>query len=94
MANITSGHRFLAPETFTVTNFIEYETKLRNAYVILDREERKAIILEGVEKAAADEGLRLREDNSLLEEVAGLVEWPVIITGRIDASFMVVPEEV
>ncbi len=92
--NITSGHRFLAPETFTVTNFIEYETKLRNAYVILDREERKAIILEGVEKVAADEGLRLREDNSLLEEVAGLVEWPVIKTGRIDASFMVVPEEV
>ena len=92
--NITSGHRFLAPEPFAVANFTDYETKLRNAFVMLDRDERKTTILEVAEKMALDEGLELREDRGLLEEVAGLVEWPVVMMGRIDAEFMGVPEEV
>ena len=92
--NATSGHRFLAPEPFTVTDFADYEKKLRAAHVILDREERKALILDGAEKAAAAEGLALRDDPGLLDEVAGLVEWPVVMTGRIDDDFMDVPDEV
>ena len=92
--DITSGHRFLSPEPFSVTSFADYVQKLGDAHVILDREERKSIILEGAQKAAADEGLTLRDDPGLLEEVAGLVEWPVVMTGKIDDDFMDVPDEV
>ena len=92
--NKTSGHRFLTPEIFAVSNFADYEKKLRDAHVILDRGERKTIILDGAENAAKSEKLRLRNDPDLLEEVAGLVEWPVVLTGRIDDDFMDVPDEV
>ncbi|MEE2997851.1 MAG: glycine--tRNA ligase subunit beta [Pseudomonadota bacterium] len=92
--DVTSGHRFLAPETFAVTHFADYEKKLRDTYVILDQEYRKSFILNGVQNAAAGEGLTLREDTGLLEEVAGLVEWPVVLLGRIDDDFMDVPDEV
>jgi glycyl-tRNA synthetase beta chain len=92
--NTTSGHRFLAPEVFEVSDFADYSQKLRDSFVILDRDERKSIIRDGAKKAAADEGLELREDPGLLDEVTGLVEWPVVMTGRIDDDFMDVPDEV
>ena len=91
----TRGHRFLAPEPFAVTGFADYRARLLDAKVVLDREERKRLILEGATAAAAArEGLRLKDDPGLLEEVAGLVEWPVVLTGAIDDRFMDVPAEV
>ena len=90
----TRGHRFLAPAPFRVSGFADYEKKLREAFVVLDREERKAIISRKAAEAAKEEGLALREDPGLLEEVAGLVEWPVALCGGFDAAFMTVPDEV
>lgn len=90
----TVGHRFLAAGRIMVRGFADYRAKLRDAYVVLDREERKALIREQVEAQAKAAGLTLRDDPGLLEEVAGLVEWPVAYLGRIDDAFMAVPEEV
>tara|TARA_R110002072_G_scaffold118593_6_gene250516 strand:- start:946 stop:3045 length:2100 start_codon:yes stop_codon:yes gene_type:complete len=90
----TSGHRFLAPKPFDVDGFDDYVNKLRHAFVVLDREDRKAHIAEHAEAAAKAEGLSLRDDPGLLDEVTGLVEWPVVMTGKIDDDFMDVPDEV
>ncbi|KEO52189.1 glycine--tRNA ligase subunit beta [Thalassospira permensis] len=92
--NITSGHRFLAPATFSVANAAEYKAKLAFAKVMLDREERKKVILDGARKLAQSEGFTLLEDNGLLEEVCGLVEWPVPVMGKVDDQFMDIPREV
>ena len=92
--NETRGHRFLAPDPFRVSGFADYEKKLREAFVVLDREERKAIISRKADEAAKAEGLVLREDPGLLEEVAGLVEWPVALCGKFDGAFMKLPDEV
>ncbi|WP_428684769.1 glycine--tRNA ligase subunit beta [Reyranella sp.] len=91
---MTRGHRFLSKGTFEVTCFVDYAAKLREAHVILDAAERKAIILEGARKLCADAQITLNEDEGLLEEVAGLTEWPVPMLGAIDAQFMDVPPEV
>ena len=93
-AGTTVGHRFLAPAPFEVSGFDEYRDKLRAAYVVLDAGERKRIILEGAEDLAKNEGLRLRQDSGLLDEVAGLVEWPVPLIGTIDEKFLGLPAEV
>jgi len=90
----TVGHRFLAPQRIKVAGFADYRAKLREAFVVLDREERKALIQAQVDGQAKAAGLALRDDPGLLDEVAGLVEWPVAYLGRIDAAFMDVPEEV
>jgi glycyl-tRNA synthetase beta chain len=90
----TVGHRFMAPGRITVTGFADYKAKLRDAHVVLDREERKAAIKAQVEQQAKSARLALRDDPGLLDEVAGLVEWPVAYLGRIDDAFMAVPEEV
>ncbi|MCK6444664.1 glycine--tRNA ligase subunit beta [Elstera cyanobacteriorum] len=90
----TYGHRFLAPAAITVADAAEYQAKLRAASVLLDREERKRLILAEAEKLAESVGCRLKPDAGLLEEVAGLVEWPVPLLGRIDDAFMDVPAEV
>ncbi|GLR80518.1 glycine--tRNA ligase subunit beta [Azospirillum oryzae] len=92
--NVTRGHRFLAPDAFTVESFADYKEKLRAAKVVLDREERKAKIKADAEALAKAQGLTLSPDDALLEEVAGLVEWPVVLMGGIDESFMDVPSEV
>ncbi|OSQ38374.1 glycine--tRNA ligase subunit beta [Thalassospira mesophila] len=92
--NVTSGHRFLAPAVFTVNNASEYKAKLNFAKVMLDREARKRVIAEGCEKLASDAGLKLVDDPGLLDEVCGLVEWPVPVMGKIDDQFMDVPREV
>ena len=92
--NTTRGHRFLSKGTIEVASFADYAAKLRGAHVILDAAERKAIILEGARKLCLEAQVRLNEDEGLLEEVAGLTEWPVPMLGAIDAQFMDVPPEV
>lgn len=92
--NETKGHRFLAPDAFAVSGFEDYRKKLSNAYVVLDREERKRIIAIESGALAAEADLVLKEDPGLLDEVCGLVEWPVPLMGTIDAEFMEVPPEV
>ncbi len=91
---LVRGHRFLAPDAVPVSNYAEYKQALVDGFVILDREDRKARILEQATKLADAEGLRLRDDPGLVDEVAGLVEWPVAHLGRIDEDFMDVPAEV
>ena len=83
-----------APKPFAVKDFAEYESKLRAAHVILDAEERKDIIRDGAAKLAKAEGLTLVEDEALVTENAGLVEWPVPLMGRIDEAFLELPPEV
>jgi glycyl-tRNA synthetase beta chain len=92
--NEARGHRFHAPEMFTPVDFADYQAKLRAAYVIVDPAERRELILNGSRQLAADHGLELLEDRGLLDELAGLVEWPVPLLGRIDERFMAVPAEV
>jgi glycyl-tRNA synthetase beta chain len=90
----TLGHRFLAPASIDVASFAEYRDKLRGAFVILDPAERRAEIEKQAKAAAAGEGLALKDDPGLLDEVTGLVEWPVAHVGTIDAQFMELPGEV
>ncbi len=90
----TVGHRFLSPQPFFVTGFADYADKLRRAHVVLDPAERRRMIAGGAEKLAAAEGLKITPDDALLDEVTGLVEWPVPLIGRIDAEYMDLPSEV
>jgi glycyl-tRNA synthetase beta chain len=90
----TRGHRFLSRGDLKVIGFADYETKLRAAHVILDPAERKKIVLEGAKALCTDAQVALKPDDGLLDEVAGLVEWPVPMLGTIDAQFMDVPPEV
>jgi glycyl-tRNA synthetase beta chain len=90
----TQGHRFLAPRPFKVRDFAEYRARLRDAHVILDRAERKALIEQDLHARAAEHGLGVKEDPGLLEEVCGLVEWPVVLVGRVDPQFSGLPPEV
>ncbi|MGB8843373.1 MAG: glycine--tRNA ligase subunit beta [Aliidongia sp.] len=90
----TCGHRFMAPEPFEIDDFADYQAKLRAGYVMLDPAERKRVILEEGAKLAAAQGLRVKDDPGLLDEVAGLVEWPVVRIGRIEPRFMDLPGEV
>lgn len=90
----TRGHRFLAPAAITVSGFADYQSKLRDAKVILDPAERRAEIWKQAQALAAQEGLAIRQDDALLDEVTGLVEWPVALMGRIDDAFMTLPPEV
>ena len=90
----TRGHRFMAPKPFSVRSFDDYVQKLRKAFVILDPREREAIILKGAQKLAAKQQLVLVEDMALLAENAGLTEWPVVLMGSFDESFLEVPGEV
>jgi glycyl-tRNA synthetase beta chain len=92
--NETRGHRFMAPEPFSVKGFKEYKERLRETKVILHGDERARIILEGAHKAAAKEVLTLVEDEALLAENAGLTEWPVVLLGLFDEEFLSVPPEV
>ncbi|MFN8759689.1 MAG: glycine--tRNA ligase subunit beta, partial [Tagaea sp.] len=89
----TVGHRFMAPARFSVAGFADYAAKLRAAKVILDPAERRAKILADATARATAVGLKLRDDPGLLDEVAGLVEWPVVLVGDIAPQFMDVPQE-
>jgi glycyl-tRNA synthetase beta chain len=90
----TRGHRFHAPDAFEVRSFEDYRNKLADAHVVLDAAERQRRIAEAAAALARQHGLELRADPALLAEVAGLVEWPVALMGRIDDRFMDVPSEV
>jgi glycyl-tRNA synthetase beta chain len=92
--NETRGHRFLAPAPFTVRRFADYAQKLGNAKVVLDAERRRDIILTEAKQLAFAQGLELVQDDGLLAEVAGLVEWPVVLLGSFDEKFLRIPEEV
>jgi glycyl-tRNA synthetase beta chain len=92
-SNTSSGHRFLSPELFSVAGFDDYIAKLREAHVVLDPEERKQAILDGLRSAADREGLTVKDDPALLEEVTNLVEYPDVLIGKIDDEFMDVPAE-
>jgi glycyl-tRNA synthetase beta chain len=90
----TEGHRIMAPGAFAVRGAAEYLEGLRARKVVVEAEERARIIREGVARLAAAEGLEVVADEGLLAEVAGLVEWPVPLLGRIDDAFMDLPPEV
>ncbi|WP_193142452.1 glycine--tRNA ligase subunit beta [Meridianimarinicoccus sp. MJW13] len=92
--DVTHGHRFMAPDAFTVTSFDDYAAKLKRAHVILDAEERAAQIWHDATNAAFARGLEVVEDKGLLAEVAGLVECPVVLLGEIDEAFRGLPAEV
>jgi len=90
----TVGHRFHHPGRITIGNAEDYATKLRACHVIVDQEERKALIRKGAATAAANAGLALVEDEGLVGENAGLTEWPVPLLGAFDPAFLQVPREV
>ena len=90
----TRGHRFMAPEPFSVTSFEDYQAKLKRARVILDPAERAEHIWHDATNAAFARGLSVVEDKGLLAEAAGLVEWPVVLMGAIGKEFLHLPPEV
>ncbi|WP_372613216.1 glycine--tRNA ligase subunit beta, partial [Aquicoccus sp.] len=92
--DVTRGHRFMGGEPFAVTGFDDYAAKLKRAHVILDAGERADHILQDAQNRAFASGLELVEDRGLLAEVAGLVEWPVVLMGEIGANFLDLPPEV
>ncbi|MBR1153480.1 glycine--tRNA ligase subunit beta [Bradyrhizobium sp. JYMT SZCCT0428] len=90
----TFGHRFLAPSAISVRRFEDYEAKLKAAKVVLDPQARKDIILADAKQLAFAQGFELVEDQVLLDEVSGLVEWPVVLMGSFDQEFLSIPGEV
>ncbi|WP_270935891.1 glycine--tRNA ligase subunit beta [Falsiroseomonas oryzae] len=92
-ADLTEGHRVMAPGTFAVRSFAQYEDTLRARKVIPDAAERLRLIEDGLNALAVAHGVQVVPDRGLLEEVAGLVEWPVPLLGRIDDAFMDLPPE-
>ncbi len=92
--NRTFGHRFMAPDAIEVDDVVDYTAKLRLSRVVLDAAERRRTIETEAMRLADSVGCRLRPDPALLDEIAGLVEWPVPLLGRIDAAFMTIPPEV
>ena len=89
----TYGHRFLSPEPIEIRRFADYAPALERAHVVLDADRRKDIILHDAKDLAFARGLDLVEDEGLLEEVAGLVEWPVVLMGSFDPAFLDIPAE-
>ena len=92
--NITYGHRFLAPDAINVKRFDDYVAKLEKAKVVLDPERRREIVRADAKNLAFAQGFEVVEDEGLLAEVAGLVEWPVVLMGSFDESFLKIPGEV
>jgi glycyl-tRNA synthetase beta chain len=90
----SSGHRFLSPAEFCVTNAVEYLEKLPGAYVILDQDHRRELIRADLDQRAASLGLKVKPDPGLLDEVTGLAEFPVVLAGKIDPDYMALPSEV
>lgn len=92
--NATEGHRFMGNGRFVVTGFDDYVVKLKRAKVVLDTAEREAAIWQGAQNLAFAAGMEVVPDAGLLTEVAGLVEWPVPLMGRIGEAFLGLPPEV
>ncbi len=91
--DVTYGHRFLAPQPIRVRRFDDYVSALEKAKVVLDADRRKEIILADARNLAFAQGFELVEDEGLLEEVAGLVEWPVVLMGQFEERFLAIPGE-
>ncbi|CDZ69186.1 Glycine--tRNA ligase beta subunit [Neorhizobium galegae bv. orientalis] len=92
--NITYGHRFHAPDAITVRRFDDYVTSLEKAKVMLDADRRKDVILHDARDLAFANGLDLVEDEGLLEEVSGLVEWPHVLMGEFEQDYLEIPSEI
>ncbi len=92
--DVTHGHRFLAPDAIKVKRFDDYMAKLEKAKVVVDPARRAQLILTDAKNLAFVQGYELIEDEGLLAEAAGLVEWPVVLMGSFDAAFLSIPEEV
>ena len=92
--DVTFGHRFMAPGPIRVRRFDDYQQALEKAKVVLDPERRKQIILADAKDLALAQGLELVEDEGLLDEVAGLVEWPIALMGEFEEAFLDIPAEV
>ena len=90
----TRGHRFLAPDAIKVKRLDDYIARLEKAKVVVDPARRAQMILADARNLAFAQGFELIEDEGLLAEVAGLVEWPVVLMGSFDAAFLSIPEEV
>jgi glycyl-tRNA synthetase beta chain len=90
----TFGHRFMAPDAISVRRFEDYEAKLLEAKVVLDPERRKDVTITDARQLAFAQGFELVEDPALLDEVAGLVEWPVVLMGSFEKEFLAIPGEV
>mgnify|MGYP000002200735 CR=1 FL=1 len=93
-SNITYGHRFHAPDAITVRRFDDYVSSLEKAKVVLDAERRKQIILQDAQNLAFASGLDLVEDEGLLDEVSGLVEYPHVLMGTFEEEFLKIPAEI
>jgi glycyl-tRNA synthetase beta chain len=91
---VTYGHRFMAPAPIEVRRFEDYEAKLLDSKVVLDPQRRKDTILTDAKQLAFAQGFELVEDPALLDEVAGLVEWPIVLMGSFDQEFLAIPGEV
>jgi glycyl-tRNA synthetase beta chain len=94
VGDATRGHRFLSDGPIRVRDFADYRDKLRGAHVLLEASKRRGIIASSLTKAAATAGYTIKDDQGLLDEVTGLVEWPVVLLGGIDPAFMDLPPEV
>jgi glycyl-tRNA synthetase beta chain len=92
--DLTRGHRFLSEGDIKVRRLDDWMVKLEAAHVVVDRERRKDIILNDAKDLALAQGLELVEDPGLLEEIAGLVEWPVVLMGEFEEAFLDIPDEV
>ena len=92
--DVTCGHRFMAPDEIRVRRYDDYVPALERAKVVLDPARRHDIILHDAKDLAFAQGLELVEDEALLAEVAGLVEWPVVLMGSFDEAFLEIPAEV
>jgi len=90
----TQGHRFMAPQPFKVRRFEDYAAKLEKAKVVLDPDRRKEMILADAKNLAFAQSYDLVEDAGLLAEIAGLVEWPVVLMGSFDDAFLRIPPEI
>ncbi|MBV9584597.1 MAG: glycine--tRNA ligase subunit beta, partial [Alphaproteobacteria bacterium] len=94
VGHTTRGHRFLSPGEFAVDNAADYIGKLERAYVVLDQDHRRDTIETGLKERAGGDGLQVKNDPALLEEVTGLAEYPIVLMGRIDDASMALPPEV
>jgi glycyl-tRNA synthetase beta chain len=92
--DLTEGHRIMSPGAYAVSNFDDYKNALTTRHVVLEADDRARMIRDGITALAAAEGLEVVPDEALITEVAGLVEWPVPLLGRIDDGFMDLPPEV
>lgn len=91
--NQTFGHRFLAPAAFSVQNTEDYLRKLKENFVVVDREQRRKIVLDEIKSIEAKHGISVAVSEDLMNEVIGLVEYPVVLMGKVPSKFMKLPEE-